>query len=605
VAAAAALVVGALGFAAAAYLWRAPAEAARTYRTFIVSPEGAAIGHSTAAAVLALSPDGRHLAYTATGSDGRRLLWIQALETGAARPISGTDNAGYMFWSPDSRFVAFTDGRFLKKVDISGGTPFTICEAPNGLDGTWNRSDDILLAVTVSGKRVIARVAASGGTPVAVTALDEAAGDNRHLAPYFLPDGRHFIYLVAGSKANGGNDPRALYVGSIDNSEAPKLLLPGGSNAKYAQGHLFFLRGTTLMAQPLDPDRLELSGTPAPVAENLDVSGSQTRAVAPFSPSDNGLIAYLTSGSTGVIGTARLLWFDRSGKEVEELDGANDYLDVDLSPDGTRAAVVLAASTQPGRNIWMYDVRRRIRTRFTLSDAQENRVPVWSPDGSAVVFAARRQAPFEIYRRLASGAGGDERLLGDASTELQPTSWSPDSRFLLFMKAPAGSAMGFTALGPHRLWVLVQGASQEPFPYLQTEFGEAWGEFSPDGRWVAYASNESGRLEVYVVSFPKPTGKWQVSSTGGSLPRWRRDGKELYFITPDNRLMAADVNADEAQVDVGTVRALFDVRPSAAGGSRYYDVSSDGQRFLVASRPRGAALPPITLVTNWQGLLNK
>jgi serine/threonine protein kinase/Tol biopolymer transport system component len=598
---AAAVMMGALGFGIAAYLWRTPTES-RTYRTFIVSPDGAVIGHPTAAAVLSLSPDGQRMAYTAYDSNGRRLLWIQELKTGATKPVLDTDGAGYMFWSPDSRFVAFTDRGFLKKVDIAGGASFTICPAPLGLDGTWGRSDDILFAAGISGTRVIWRVPASGGTPVAATKLDANAGDNRHVAPYFLPDGRHFLYLAAGSKANGPNDPRGLYVASLDASEPPKLLLSGGSNAKYAQGHLFFLRGTTLMVQPFDPDRLELGGTPTAIAENLDISGSQTRAVAAFSLSDNGLLAYLTSGS-GLSGTARLLRFDRSGKLIDELDGANDYSDITLSPEGTRAAVALIGSTQTVRDVWIYDLRRHIRTRFTFG-AQQNLSPIWSPDANRVVFSARSQGSLELHQRVSTGTGGDELLLADPAADLYPMSWSPDSRFILYVKAPLGSPpVGVGAGGGGTdLWVLPMNGDRKAFPFLQTQFAENSGQFSPDGRWLAYVSNESGRNEVYVVSFPQPSGKWQVSSAGGTLPRWRRDGKEIFFLAPDNRLMAAEVTT-VSRFEIGTVQALFDVRPSRAAGTYLYDVSADGQRFLVASRPRDATLPPVTLVTNWMGLL--
>ena len=506
-----------------------------------------------------------------------------------------------MFWSPDSRLVGFTDRGFLKKVDVASGVPFTICPAPVGLDGTWGRGDDILFAAGISGTRVIWRVPASGGTPVAATRLDPSAGDNRHVAPYFLPDGRHFLYLAAGSKANGPNDPRAVYVGSLDASEPPKQLLAGGSNAKYAQGHLFFLRGTTLVVQPFNPDTLELSGTPQPVAENLDTA-SQTRAVAAFSLSNNGLLAYLTAGA-GSGGTARLLWFDRNGKQIDELDGVNDYGDITLSSDGTRATATLSGSTQQvSRDVWMYDLRRHIRTRFTFGTAQSSVSPVWSPDADRVAFGARSTGAFELHQRVSSGTASDELLLADPGSDLFPVSWSRDRQYILYVKTPFGTPVsGAGGLGD--LWVLPTDGTQKPFPFLQTPFVEASGQFSPDGRWVAYESNESGRAEVYVVSFPQPSGKWQVSTMGGVRPRWRRDGKEIFFLAPDFRLMVADVSSTASQFQVGAVTPLFDVRPSGATGGYLYDVSADGQRFLMASRARDAAVPPITLVTNWMGLL--
>jgi Tol biopolymer transport system component len=599
----------AASFIAALLLWpTAPDQL--VYRTSVTSPEGALITHPVAAAVLAISPDGRRLAYTATGADGRHLLWIHNLDTGTARPVEGTEGAGYMFWSPDGRFVAFTALGQLKKVDTTSYVTSIVSEAPVGLDGTWGRGGDILFAGSANGRRVIVRVPEAGGSPVAVTSLDAAAGDNRHLAPYFLPDGRHFLYLVAGSRANGPNDPRGVYVGSLDRSERPRLVLEGGSNAKYADGHLFFLRGQALMAQPFDPETYELSGTPYQVADNLDISGSLTRAVAAFSLSNNGVLAYL-SAAAGEAGTARLAWFDRSGKQLSELDGPNDYSDVALSPDARQAAVALIASAGRGREIWIYDIGRRIKTRFSLGDAQESVGPVWSPDGGRIAFGARRQGPLELYQRPASGAGGDERLLGDAR-DLTPYSWSRDGSQLLFMKGPVGvtglSPLGVTEMaaasdqGSTDLWVRPMNAGGEAVPFLTGRANESQGQFSPDGRKVAYVSTESGRPEVYVVSYPRPDGRWQVSTMGGRLPRWRRDGREIFFLSQDNRLMAAQVEQSDSNFAVTSVQPLFDVRHTAEPARYIYDVTADGQRFLVSTRQRDAALPPPTLLTGWQQL---
>jgi Tol biopolymer transport system component len=300
-------------------------------------------------------------------------------------------------------------------------------------------------------------------------------------------------------------------------------------------------------------------------------------------------------------GTAtQLIWFDRSGKQISTLGDQGGYGDLELASDGERATVSLLDRARRTRDIWFFDIARGLRTRFTFDPAEE-RASVWSPDGNSVVFNSSRKGRYDLYQKASSGAGAEEELLVD-SRDKYPIDWSPDGRFILF----GVGATGATA----DLWVLPLFGDRKPFPFLQTPFGEVPGRFSPDSRWIAYGSDESGRSEVYVAPFPgrgeTPGSKWQISTTGGTQPRWRSDGKEIFYLAPDKRLMAAAVNGQNSAFEVGAVRALFDTRaPSTINPRSAYDVSPDGRRFLVNTLADGDAAAPITLVVNWRALLKR
>lgn len=589
-------VVAALALGAVLYLGRAPADA-RVYRSTISPPPDTTIPSTAGGGgigVQAVSPDGRRLAFAAVGPDGRRLLWIRLLDSASAQPLAGTEGGSVPFWSPDSRVVAFMAGGQLRKIDVDSGSSLTVCDAPGGLDGSWSRDDVILFAATISDRRVLWRVPAAGGTPAPATTLDVAAGDNRHTAPFFLPDGRHYLYLVIGSKAKGPNDPRAVYVGSLDTTGPGTLLFEGGSNVKYANGHLLFLRGQTLMAQPFDPARLHLTGEPAPLAEQVDTRGA-SGAIGAYSVSEAGVLAYVTySGDR-----SRLVWFDRAGKQTGVLGDEADYGDVELSPSGGHVAVSILDPVRRTRDIWVYDVARGLPARFTF-DPGEEVAAIWSPDGSRVAFSARRKESFDVFAKTASGAGSDDALLVDASHDDYPLSWSPDGRFILLAASVVGGGLGSST----DLLVLPTEADGTPLPVVQTPFNEGPGRVSPDGRWVAYQSNESGRSEVYVSSFPKPGGKWQISLAGGSFPRWRKDGKEIVYLAPDNRLMAAAVNGTGSAFEVGATLPLFQTRLGGPASSYRYDVAPDGQTFLVSTLAE-APSTSISLLVNWTAALNK
>jgi serine/threonine protein kinase len=560
----------------------------RTYDVSILLPAGLRASLTNPAGRFALSPDGRRLAVAASDETGRSMLWIRPLDTSVAQPLAGTEGASFPFWSPDSRFVAFLAQNKLKKVAISGGPPVTLCDASIGATGAWNRDDVILF--TPKGGAPLFRVSASGGIPTPVTTLDADAGDAQHWYPSFLPDGRHFLYFVVGSKKRGVTDPRAIYLGSLDPAVPSRQLLEGGANARYANGHLVYVREGTLVAHPFDADRLELRGEPVPLVEQVQIAGfGSTGAAGAFSLSDTGVLAY----QTGFTVRSQLAWFDRAGTELARLGDPADYAEVSLSPDGARAAVSVLDTAIGTRDVWLYDVARGTRERFTF-DRGDDFAPIWSrPAGDRIVFSSRREGSIHLYQRPSRGGAGEEVLFQDSLGKFA-SHWSWDGRFITYIG-------GGGIISRSDLWILPL-ADRKAYPFLETTFVESQGQFSPDGRWIAYMSGESGRQEVYVRPFPGPGDKWLVSTAGGGWPRWRADGKEMFYLAPDGSVVAVPVDGRSARFDVGAGRVLFTVRLRPLGrlDAFPYDVTSDGQRLIINTFVEEATLPAITLVVNWQ-----
>ncbi len=595
-------IVAALALGAPAYLQRAPADV-HAYRSTLPMPANAVLSDPIAARRFAMSPDGRRLAFTAAGPDGRAMLWVRPLDGLTAEPLAGTEDALAPFWSPDSRYIGFftgtvslptgyTGGGRLKKIGAAGDAPVTLCEfsgTPSG--ASWNRDDVILFSTIASAEGGFRRVSASGGTPSVVTTPDEASEQREYFLPSFLPDGVHFLYSAYSLATR---NLLGIYVASIDSGER-KLLVPGGpvpaaaglTSAKHAQSYLLWQRGATLMAQAFDLARLELLGEALPVAEQVQPGA--------FTVSDAGILAY-QAGSEEVL--SELVWFDRSGTQIDVLGDRADYADLALSPDGTRASVSIRDPARRTRDIWLYDAPRGLRTRLTF-DPSDDFVPIWSLDGSRIVFNSARAGRLDLYQKPSSGSGADEVFLAAGDFGKFPYGWSPDGRFFLY-----ASAAGTPGTG-NDLYALPLFGDRKPFAFLQTRFNEAWARFSPDGRWVAYRSDESGRGEVYVTSFPTSAGKWQISTGGGNLARWRRDGHEIFYLAPDNKLMAAQVNGQGSAFEVGPVRTLFQTRAKTVDTRYAYDVSADGQRFLVITPVEQTTSAPITLVVNWPGLLRE
>ena len=577
-------VLVAIGVAAwsAATMRSAPAGDTRMFMSEFVAPTTPT---GPPALRLSISPDGRRLAYTAPDASGRIALWVHSLDTLSTQPLPGTTNATAPFWAPDSRRIAFiADGR-LKKIDISSGTVTTICDATTGPPGTWNKDDVILFTGSAS---VITRVPASGGTPKEMLTPDEKLGPRLQIAPAFLADGRHFVYVSAVPGAGS----RGLFLASLDSPNPRPLLSSIVSNARYANGHLLFVRGSTLFAQPFDADSQELSGDAGPIAEQLQVN--PTTGTAAFTVSENGVLVYQTS--TGGGGTT-LAWFDRSGRRISTLaDPSGDrsgYLDVELSHASNRASVSKAGEGGGTMDIYLYDVTRGFPTQLTFGPEKSSGA-VWTTGDSQLIYSAQREMGSALMTKAANG-GTAEVLLEDRAHIMFPLSVSPDGRFLLYNEV--------TRALQGKIAVLPLTGEPKPYLLLNSGFSEIPAQFAPDGKWIAYVSDRSGgRKEVFVTLFSKPTTVIPVSSTGGDFPRWSRDGKELFFLGPD-KLMVASISTEGDELKVQDVTPLFDVRWPLVTRS-VYDVAPDGQRFLMNIWEASAALP-FTIVVNWTEKLRR
>jgi eukaryotic-like serine/threonine-protein kinase len=564
------------------FLWnRAPGKLPVTRSYIKPMPNSSLVLAGQTGAGFALSPDGLRLAYAAQNTDGKLLLWVRPIDSLQAQPLAGTEGGGFPFWSPDSRFIGFFAGGKLKKIEGSGGPPLTLCDAPLGRGATWNQEGVILFSPGPSS--ALYRVSAAGGEAAQVTTLKEQS----HRWPHFLPDGRHFLYL-AGSPFTPNESPaNAVMIGSLDSKEA-KLLLHNRSNATYASGHILFLRQNTLMAQPFDTKRLELTGDAFPIAD--PVLEDEGRVLGVFSASETGVLTY-AEGTRNA--DRQLIWFDRSGKKVGEVPGADSYAEEQISPDGRKLLFTLGPS---GSDIWVYDIPRSLKTRLTFGSAssQANQACIWSPDGTRIAYTGLRPGSFGLFQRPSDGSGNEEVILEATAAPKYPNDWSADGKVLAYYESH---------LGVWEIWMIPLTGEHKPYPFLKSQFSQLGARFSHDGKWVAYFSVESGRPEVYVVPFPGPGGKWQVSTGGGSWPRWRRDGKEIFYLSPDNKIMAAEVKESGSSFEVGAVRALFETRPYRTGGAAF-DVTPDGQRFIInymAEQPTAA----ITLVVNWPADLKK
>ena len=468
-----------------------------------------------------------------------------------------------------------------------------MCAATSGRGGTWNRDGAILFS---SGPdSVILRVPAAGGVPVPVTKFAGNGSTEGHRFPVFLPDGIHFLYTVGSAKP----DDAGLFIGSLNGAAAVQDM-PDMTNALYAPpaapgaaAHLLFRREETLMAQPFDAKRLEFTGDMFPLAEQVPNAGNV--GFGAFAVSENGILAYLSGTAFAV---RELVWMDRTGKRLGVLGEPGAYLGFAVSPNERTLAVMIGSTSQG--DIWLEDMGRGVLSRFTFRSGV-SRNPVWSPDGSRLVFEFLASGGYigDIYQKPASRNGQEELLLHSGINGF-PEDWSPDGKWLVYRQY--GPKTGLD------LWLFPLDGDRKPGPYLQTPFDEFGARFSPDGRWMAYESNESGVNQVYVQTVPPSGSKYQISASGGVEPQWRRDGKELFYISADRKLMAVPVKLGET-VEGGAPQPLFTVFPigSIAGGLTAYQPSRDGQRFLVNVPAGGeaAVVPPINIVTNWQAALKK
>ena len=516
----------------------------------------------------AIAPDGRQIVFAAT-SDEQSRLWLRSLDTGTTRMLPGTDRGRVPFWSPDSRSIAFfADGTF-KRLDIDTGSVKELFKAVTSTGGTWSADGVILLAM--GNVQPIWRVAADGGEPLQVT--KNAAGIS-HRTPRFLPDGRHFLYSVAGGPDTG------IHVAAVDGSDSRRLLEVDSASA-YSAGHLFYVLQDTLVARPFDLTSLSFTGEPVRVAEG----------VSAFSVSAGGTITYRTGPNTGLnmAGARQLAWFDRMGRLLETVSDSRNTGPPTLSPDGRHILLMRA------NDIWSLETTRHATERLTTNPGADS-FAVWSPDGTAIAFQSYQKGlAGEIYRKTVAG-GPEERILTTPDVT-HPMDWSPDGRFVLYRTQPQGSNTS-----QWNLWAVPVERDGKPFAVVQSEFDERDGQFSPDGKWIAFESNQTGRYEIYVQPFP--TGaKTIVSLAGGAQVRWHRNGRELFYIAMDGQLMTVPIRLAGGQPEIGTPTPLFRTNVGGAvalGIARQqYAVSSDGQRFLMNTVVEANA-SPISLILNWK-----
>jgi len=575
-----ALSVGAL------YVSQAP-KPAPVVRASILPPAGMSfVSMLPSSGPPALSPDGTRLAFTARDEKGKVLLYVRPLTSLAAQALTATEEAMYPFWSPDSREIGFFAGGKLKKIYAGGGPSQALCDAANARGGTWSK--DGVIVFTPSTAQPLLRVSAAGGTPEPASKLDLSRSENSHRWPSFLPDGKHFLYWARSSL---GAQENLLYVGELGSLQA-KVLMKGDSMGVYASGRLLFVRDQTLLAQAFNPTRMQLTGDPAPIAEHVAINGSTARPL--FSASETGALVFQAGDTSG---GWNLLWWNRDGKQTGSVAQSDRYITPALSPDGTRLATMIFTGSQGTGDIWIFDLARGTNTRLTFGPASHSN-PVWTPDGKTVFYSSVRKGLPHIYAKSADGSGAEQVVLENDGVVEFPGSFSPDGRYLVYERKVSKSETGL------HLWVLPLFGDGKPFSIVQTAFEERDPAVSADGKWMAYQNNESGRREVYITAFPGGGAKWQVSTNGGTAPKWRRDGKELFFLDGADNLVAVDVNISGSAVRLGVPHALF----QAGGIQREYgpfDVTGDGKKFLINSGNLKEGSDPLTLVLNWPAELKK
>jgi eukaryotic-like serine/threonine-protein kinase len=539
---------------------------------------------------VAISPDGQRIAFIVQSDDGQRSLWVRPIDSEKAQQVSGTENAPAFLWSPDSRYLAFLSAGKLKKIDPSGGSAQVICDVAGARFFTWNRTGTILFGR--SSDNVIVSVADTGGEVKPVTRLDASRKEGFHGLPVFLPDGNRFLYAAAG----GVPDTSGIYVASLDSKTAPTRVVPLSivrfTGMAYAPpGYLVYAVEGKLIAHRFDPEAAKVEGDPMTLSDDIDGG---------FAVTDTGLLTFRKNAPSNA-SNKQLTWFDREGRQVQQIGAMANYGGIELSPTGDRLAVDIV--TDNNRDIWVIDLARNVPSRITFDPANDWTAS-WSPDGSRLTFASagRGNQPQQIYQKSSSGVGVDELVATDGEPSI-PAQWSPDNKFIAFSRAQGGGS------GGNDMWLLPLTGDRKPRPFLQTPFDKIQARISPDARWIAYTTNESGSFQVVVQSFPDPNGgKWQISADGGVEPKWRHDGKELYYLALDGKLMSVPIKAArtfEAERPVPLFQTVLTVNRTRPDRDRRYDVTHDGQRFLIVTPGNRFGAVPVTVVVNWASAFKK
>jgi eukaryotic-like serine/threonine-protein kinase len=554
-------------------------------RLSVMAPEGGVLTTDMPSA--AISPNGRWLVFSATDSAGTVRLWIRPLDSVTAQPLSGTEDAILPFWSPDSSYIGFFADRKLRKVPASSGQPETICDAPNGRGGTWSKDGVIIFAPLATGP--LQRVSANGGEVITVVSPDPARGETALRFPCFLPDGRHFLYVSLPRRQDGFD----IYAGALDSKENERIMTADSAPVYAEPGYLLFARGGRLAAQRFDMSNLK------PVGEAISLGDSPPRSSAEGGPAlcppAAGALAQLAQR----LPNTQLIWLDRSGQPSSTIQmppGRYEY--PSLSPDRRLAAVIRPANAST-YDLWVVDLERGIPSRLTFDGSVANGGPYpWSPDGTRIAFQCNQTGPYDIYQVPASGTGQPEPLYRSDVVLKYPFAWSSDGKYLIF--GQDDKATGWD------VWLLPLDGERKPVPYLRTPFQEAGANISPDGRWLAYTSDETGTLEVYVSSFPEPREKHRITTSGGSGAQWSRDGRELLIYTGGptsgsfGTLLSVEVETTPT-FKARAPRVLFTLQQETLG----FVATGDLKRFLAAVPVEKAVPASITVVLNWQAALKR
>jgi Tol biopolymer transport system component len=581
-------------------LWRPDTAESPTVRAVVLPPEGSSFElHPIYPGPAAVSPDGTRIVFAAKMENGSTQLWIRRVDELEARPLAGTENATYPFWSPDSRFIGFITDATLKKIEAGGGPALSLTDTGMRDGGTWNQNG-VILASANDG--TIHRVSDAGGESVSITEIDIESGENLHRHPRFLPDGESFLYLARLGRSGLLKGHRVM-LGSLSGEE-PRELMRSISHAEVAAGHLWFVREGTLMARSFDINTGEFTGTAFPVADGAVSSGwAADQGLGYFSVSLSGVIAYHASGTA--TRKSVLTWYRRDGTQLSTVGAPEYQYHISISPDDTRAALQIENPDKTGWSLWTYDLGRGRKSRFT-SHPSTSALPVWSPDGKRIAFSSTRSGALELYIKTVGRDDAEPLHEGglasytsaeiDGSAEIMSAyalDWSPDGNHLVyFTKDDSGNA---------DLWAVPLDQRDRPIPIQHSPFTEEDAAISPDGRWLAYTSGRAARYEIYVTGFPGGGRTWQISADGGIRPEWNPKGDELFFLAPKDTLMAAEVKSEGENFVVGEIHPLFqiDARYHVLGEPGGYAVGPDGERFLVNRMVETGTTSFLVLMIGW------